>query len=927
MALRFITACRASLVRITDLHPTAVVDTVSGTVPVDAIGVVGFNVQDRRGRWHYIELPDAHLCLTSSVELYPVQLAFAVHRARHFFDDVTEIRLADGSRVPFQSTTQGYPMTVVYGPPYDGATLHPLPSVTALAARLPADLSLVWRRLGFPYNQQWRMALHTTEGAFPAQLTTATNLPPVDSFTEPSVLKGRMRKLPIFTQPRATALAPGEKVYMDGCGPVLPSVVHRYTDYMGCVDAGTGYARLYPCRGQTEVAATAALTLFIAELRSLIGRQHFLSPLVVRSDGGSAFISHRFREFCCRDLQSNLSLSAPYTPEQNSFIERVWGSRFGTARVLMAAANLPVRFHPWAVRMANWLHNRLPSAQRGNKSPYELATGRRPDMSRLRAFGCAAAVLRPTATRIVDKGYKKLTADHAEFGIYLGPSEEHPAHTVYVADSGSIRSSAHVLFDETTFPGAKHVIATDWATALSSAVPPPPACSPDTPDGPTEATVPPRPLSPSLLDEQLPGTGYTPHNPTVPPPPISHVSNDLQPATERTVNPPTSTSDSGQLSSTPIATPAPPTGLNGRAWVPVSQHVGVDGRARRRPSAATALQHAYAALTSKETCERSSSARAWTAALMAHSPSFAYVAATSDCALPHPTLTVADCRIPKGYKDAMTHPLASYWKEAIDKEWTGIMSNDTLDFIPRRDVPPGANVMNCHFVFDCKPRPDGSIEKLKARLVADGNTQRHGVDFEQVFATVVKMSSIRLVFTLAASLKLRLWQLDVKQAFLCADLPEELYMRMPPHLVDRDADGSRLVCKLRKSLYGLRQAAREWADHLNSVLLSFGFRRSTIDTCVYRYDGSSDRLLILLVYVDDLVCCYSHEDVRAAFVSHLTSTLPIDDRGPLEWVLRMQVAHEVDAHRVVISQQQYALRTVERYHPDALTPVKMTVHV
>ena len=92
MALRFITATPASLVRVTDSHPSAVVDTVSGGVSVDAIGVIGFNVQDRRGRWHYIELPDAHLCRTSSVELYPVQLAFAVHRARHFFDDVNETR-------------------------------------------------------------------------------------------------------------------------------------------------------------------------------------------------------------------------------------------------------------------------------------------------------------------------------------------------------------------------------------------------------------------------------------------------------------------------------------------------------------------------------------------------------------------------------------------------------------------------------------------------------------------------------------------------------------------------------------------------------------------------------------------------------------------------------------------------------------------
>ena len=203
---------------------------------------------------------------------------------------------------------------------------------------------------------------------------------------------------------------------------------------------------------------------------------------------------------------------------------------------------------------------------------------------------------------------------------------------------------------------------------------------------------------------------------------------------------------------------------------------------------------------------------------------------------------------------------------------------------------------------------------------------RSRVDFEHVFATVVKLTSVRLVFTLAAAHGWSLWQFDIRQAFLQADLDEDLYMRMPPHLTDRDADGHLLVCRLKKSLYGLKQAAREWSDTLTSTLLRFGFRRSIIDTCVYRYDGDGGHVLILLVYVDDLVLAYSHDAARDAFAAFLSAALPVDDRGPLEWVLRMHVTRPSPG-TIIVSQEQYADRVLQKYVmapeslPDSVTPI------
>ena len=112
--------------------------------------------------------------------------------------------------------------------------------------------------------------------------------------------------------------------------------------------------------------------------------------------------------------------------------------------------------------------------------------------------------------------------------------------------------------------------------------------------------------------------------------------------------------------------------------------------------------------------------------------------------------------------------------------------------------------MRCHLVFTVKRNRDGSIEKFKCRLVADGNTQRYGIDFTHVFSTVAKISTLRLVLTLAAAHDYNLTSADIRQAYLRATLDEDLYMRVPPGLPTRDATGSKLVIKLRRSLYGLR---------------------------------------------------------------------------------------------------------------------------
>ena len=130
------------------------------------------------------------------------------------------------------------------------------------------------------------------------------------------------------------------------------------------------------------------------------------------------------------------------------------------------------------------------------------------------------------------------------------------------------------------------------------------------------------------------------------------------------------------------------------------------------------------------------------------------------------TAELGDIPIPKGYRQMEASEHASYWRDAIKREYSGLIGLGTWDVITLDSVPSGANIVNCHLIFTVKRKSDGTIDKFKARLVADGSSQRHGVDFSRVFSTVVKASTLRLILTLAAARDMNLSQLDIRQAYL-----------------------------------------------------------------------------------------------------------------------------------------------------------------
>jgi Reverse transcriptase (RNA-dependent DNA polymerase) len=191
-------------------------------------------------------------------------------------------------------------------------------------------------------------------------------------------------------------------------------------------------------------------------------------------------------------------------------------------------------------------------------------------------------------------------------------------------------------------------------------------------------------------------------------------------------------------------------------------------------------------------------------------------------------------------------------------------------------------------VFKTKRNSDGSIERHKARLVANGFNQVCGIDFEKTYSPVVRPTTIRVTLSLALNLNWTLRQLDVSNAFLNGDLNEQVFMQQPQGFTD--PTNPDFVCLLHKSLYGLRQAPRAWFEKLSSTLLSFGFSASIYDPSMF-LAHHQDHILILLVYVDDIIVTGSDPVQVDQCIQHLNSRFAIRDLGQLHFFLGIEATH------------------------------------
>ncbi|RVW12197.1 Retrovirus-related Pol polyprotein from transposon RE1 [Vitis vinifera] len=231
---------------------------------------------------------------------------------------------------------------------------------------------------------------------------------------------------------------------------------------------------------------------------------------------------------------------------------------------------------------------------------------------------------------------------------------------------------------------------------------------------------------------------------------------------------------------------------------------------------------------------------------------------------------------PYTLKQALKDP---NWIQAMDLEIAALHRNQTWDLV---EQPSEVNLIGCKWVYKLKHKPDGSIERYKAQLVAKGYNQTHGLDYFETFSPVVKAATIRIILTMALSFQWEIRQLDVHNAFLNGELEEQVYMSQPPGYLDTTFPTK--VCRLKKALYGLKQAPRAWFQRLSSALIQWGFSNSRTDSSMFLHFGESTTLIVL-VYVDDIIITGCSSTQISSLIAKLDSIFTLRDLGQLSYFL------------------------------------------
>ncbi|CAI7888508.1 unnamed protein product [Closterium sp. NIES-53] len=266
-----------------------------------------------------------------------------------------------------------------------------------------------------------------------------------------------------------------------------------------------------------------------------------------------------------------------------------------------------------------------------------------------------------------------------------------------------------------------------------------------------------------------------------------------------------------------------------------------------------------------------------------------------------------DIPTPHSYAEAIAGEYSSQWQTAMDAEMASWKSTGTyVDEVP----PPGANIVSGMWIFRVK-RPPGSPPVFKAWYVARGFSQRQGVDFFQTFSPTPKMTTLRVLLHVAAQRDYELHSLDFSTAFLQGSLHEEIWLCRPPGFTGSFPPGTQW--SLRRPVYGLRQAPREWHDTLRTTLAALGFSSSTTDPSLFLCTDTSLPPFYILVYVDDLVFATADTEALAHVKSELQKRHTCTDLGELTSYLGLRITRDRARRTITLTQSHMVQQVLQRF--------------
>ncbi|KAG8381639.1 hypothetical protein BUALT_Bualt06G0142500 [Buddleja alternifolia] len=263
---------------------------------------------------------------------------------------------------------------------------------------------------------------------------------------------------------------------------------------------------------------------------------------------------------------------------------------------------------------------------------------------------------------------------------------------------------------------------------------------------------------------------------------------------------------------------------------------------------------------------------------------------------------------PLNYNEALADIDADRWITAMKSELESMYSNNVWELV---EAPEGIKPIGCKWVYKRKRGMDGKVETFKARLVAKGYTQIEGIDYDETFSPVAMFKSIRILLSIAAHYDYEIWQMDVKTAFLNGNLQEEIYMIQPDGFVVENQE--HMVCKLKKSIYGLKQASRSWNIRFNEAVKSFGFEQLPDEPCVYKRHHEKV-IMFLVLYVDDILLIGNDVGTLSAVKIWLSNQFDMKDLGEASYVLGIKLLRDRKNKMLGLSQAAYIDKILARYN-------------
>ena len=262
---------------------------------------------------------------------------------------------------------------------------------------------------------------------------------------------------------------------------------------------------------------------------------------------------------------------------------------------------------------------------------------------------------------------------------------------------------------------------------------------------------------------------------------------------------------------------------------------------------------------------------------------------------------------PCNYNEALQDKDAELWQKAMQSEMESMYSNQVWNLVEPLD---GIKPIGCKWIYKKKRGVDGKVHTFKARLVAKGYTQKEGIDYEETFSPVAMLKSIRILLSIAAHLDYEIWQMDVKTAFLNGNLEECIYMVQPDGFISKGQE--HMLCKLKRSLYGLKQASRSWNIRFDQAIKSFGFDQCPDESCVYKR-RSGKVVVFLVLYVDDILLIGNDVGELSAVKVWLSSQFEMKDLGEASYILGIKLMRDRKRRMLGLSQASYIDAILARF--------------